>query len=496
MVQATIFLWASLAQDSQPHTAPFFQLQRSTPAPQTGEESQRATLGYLHTGIDGSRESPEQVVILAFVAAAALFSYVSGSAVSHAWETILAAHTWTILGLMLVALIVGHLTSRAKFFVRKSQDNRLEVEKLYEFTRNTCLLDLHQKPGPQLAALAQSIFDVEAVAIFDADLNEVYRVGEWFADSEGMVRNVYVFETVRDDRETGLIRRVLRMGNLPIGALLLRGATSELTSNAIASLIAITFDRYHALAKETRIENARQAEQLRTTVLDSLAHAYKTPLTAIQAASSGLAEMGGLTLSQTGLVSLIGEQAELLNTLTTRLLKTARLEAHDLSLHGESIAIAPLIEDVVASVREQLTSISVKVLLAREDLFVFGDRRLLEAMLTQFVDNAGKYAGAGTTVTIEAAEESSAVVLSVHNVGPVIPREDQERVFDRYFRSSIPANKAPGTGIGLSIAKHAVQAHGGEVWVTSDQYHGTTFFASLPVTGSSLPVTLEGVQGS
>lgn len=421
----------------------------------------------------------EQAVSLA--PAAFLFEYAIRSALSHAWRNILVPNTWTLLSLVLVALVVGHLTSRASFFLRKSQANRLEAEKLYEFTRNTSLLDLHQKPGPQLVELVQSIFDVEAVAIFDADLNEVYRVGEWFADSENMVRNVYVFETVRDDRETGLARRVLRMGNLPIGAMLLRGNTSELTSNAIASLTAITFDRYHALANETRIENSRQAEQLRTTVLDSLAHAYKTPLTAIQAASSGLTEMGGLTASQAGLASLISEQTELLNTLTTRLLKTARLEAHDLTLHSEPIAIAPLIEDVVANARKELTSISVRVSLSREDLSVVGDRSLLEAMLTQFVDNAGKYADVGTEVTIEAAEESAAIVLSVNNVGSVIEQEDRERVFDRYFRSTSAENTTPGTGIGLSIARYAAQAHGGDVWVTSDQRHGTTFFASLPV---------------
>ena len=419
---------------------------------------------------------------MSMASAVFLDGYSLGASIARAWQTLLGGHAWTLLALTLVALVVGHLTSRASFFVRKSQDNREEAEKLYEFTHNTSLLDLHQKPGPQLAALVQSLFDVEAVAIFDADLNEVYRVGQWFGNAENTVRNIYFFETVRSDRETGEIRRVLRIGNLPIGALLMRGGTSDLTSNVIASLIAITFDRYHALANETRIETARQAEQLRTTVLDSLAHAYKTPLTAIQAASSGLVEMGGLSATQTALVSLISEQSELLNTLTTRLLKTARLEAHDLTLHSESVAIAPLIEDVVASARENLTSISVKVALSREDLSVVGDRNLLEAMLTQFLDNAGKYAGPGTVVTIEAEEHPSSVVLSVNNLGPVIPPAERERVFDRYFRSSSQANTAAGTGIGLSIAKYAAQAHGGDVWVTSDQRHGTTFFASLPLT--------------
>jgi signal transduction histidine kinase len=74
------------------------------------------------------------------------------------------------------------------------------------------------------------------------------------------------------------------------------------------------------------------------------------------------------------------------------------------------------------------------------------------------------------------------VVLSVHNYGPVISAADCERIFDRYFRCVTSASQVPGTGIGLSVAKYAAHAHGGDVWVTSNSDSGTTFFASLPIT--------------
>lgn len=399
---------------------------------------------------------------------------------------------WLILiGLVFVALVVGHLSSRATFHVKRAQAHRTELEKLFVFVQNIMHLDPHRKPGPQLASLVQSIFNLEAVAILDADLQEVYRAGEWFDGFENMVRNVYFFETVHDDLKTGLVRRVLRMGNLPIGALVLRGEPGGLTTDAIASLIAMTFDRYHAFANESRTERARQTEQLRTTVLDSLAHAYKTPLTAIRAASTGLNEMGSLTPAQSGLVALIDEQSGLLNQLTTRLLKTARLEAQELALHCEQVAVLPLLEDVAASMRDRLASISVKTVVARDDLSLFCDRNLLMALLTQYLENAGKYAVAGTTVTVRAAEQPGEVVFSVHNLGSAIPASEHERIFDRYFRSSISANKAPGTGIGLSIAKRTAQAQGGSVWVTSDSEHGTTFFASLPSVSPASPNSKE-----
>jgi two-component system sensor histidine kinase KdpD len=122
-----------------------------------------------------------------------------------------------------------------------------------------------------------------------------------------------------------------------------------LTADAIAAIIAITFDRYHAFANESRIESARQAELLRTTVLDSLAHDYKTPLTAIEAASSGLTAMGKLSPAQAGLVVLIEGQAAQLAQLTNQLLMTARLETSDLVPRMAVVSIAPLIDDVVAS---------------------------------------------------------------------------------------------------------------------------------------------------
>lgn len=355
-----------------------------------------------------------------------------------------------------------------------------ELNALCQLISGTTQLDLHRKPGPQLAERIRVALKLEAVAIFDADREEIYQAGSWWLGVENQIRNVYIFETARDDRFTGQRRRVLRIGGLPIGALLLRGEASAEAVDAVASLVAITFDRYHSMANEMRIESARRVEQLRTTVLDHLAHAYKTPLTAIRAASSGLAELGNFTPAQDTLLSLIDEQTQLLDQLTTRLLQTARLEADDLTPALERISISRLIEEAVAEVREHLNAMQVRIAVDPEDLSLCGDRSLLRSMLTQFIDNAGKYAYGDTTVTISASRKDGTVVMSVHNFGPVIPTAEQEHIFDRYFRASGASKAASGTGIGLSIARRAAQAHGGDVWVTSNAEQGTTFYASLP----------------
>jgi len=327
------------------------------------------------------------------------------------------------------------------------------------------------------------IFQLESVAIFDVDLDEIYQAGDPFESLPDTLRNICIFGRISDDAETGISHRVLLMGDLPIGALLLRGETHGETATTLASLIAITFDRYHALANESRTESARQAEQLRTTVLDSLAHAYKTPLTAISAASEGLSALGKLSPAQTNLVALIDEQTRALTQLTTRLLKTSKLDATQMTPHIEKVAILPLIEDVVASLADQLTNLTVNIALSRDDLTLMCDRGLMIALLTQFVDNAAKYGDIGSVATIRAAEHATEVILSVHSFGPVIPAADIDRVFDRFFRSSVSESVVPGTGIGLSVAKRSAQAHGGHVWATSSADKGTAFYASIPQQG-------------
>jgi two-component system sensor histidine kinase KdpD len=381
---------------------------------------------------------------------------------------------------------------RALRAARPKASSTAEMHALHEFTRSTLQMNLSVKPGPQLAGQLHKLFSLEAVAIFDADLHEVYQAGKWAADPSELAQNVYHFETSDDDRHTGLSRRVLRLGAVPIGSVVARGELSPLAGNAAAAVIAITFDRYRATANESRIEAEREAESLRATVLDSLAHAYKTPLTAIRAASSGLAEMGRLSPAQAELVALIDEQASLLSELTTQLLTTASLEAGDAAgsantVRVERVEAAALIEEVIAGLGERSAGAPISIELAPPGLEMACDRRLVSMLLTQYLDNACKYSDADSAVTVRVALAESEILISVHSFGAVIPVADRERIFDRYYRSAASATRAAGTGIGLSIAKRAALAHGGAVWVASDEAQGTTFFAAIPAPSEMPP---------
>ena len=377
------------------------------------------------------------------------------------------------------ALIVSRLSAREKRNARDAEDQRRSVGMLYELSRKTQQLDLRKPPGPQLLQLVRDVFTVDAIAIFDADLETFDAVGSFLSDAQEMARNTCYFEVNQDNDELGLSRRVLWLGTMPIGALLIGGRFNPLTVNAIASLISITFDRYRSFASETRTAAAHQSEQLRTTVLDGLAHAFKTPLTAIRTASSGLIELGGLKPPQADLAALIDEQAILLNSLTSRLLQTARLEAGQVTLRKQTVCIADLIQEVAAEQSDKLGDHRVQISISDKSLAAQGDRELLAAIVTQFVDNAAKYSTPGSSIKISAHESASDVLIAVHNRGPLIRQQDRERIFERYYRCEDTRHQAPGTGIGLSIAKRAAEAHNGHVWVISDEQEGTTFFLSI-----------------
>jgi two-component system sensor histidine kinase KdpD len=146
-------------------------------------------------------------------------------------------------------------------------------------------------------------------------------------------------------------KRVLRLGTRPVGALYIAGSSpqSQLdprSVDAIASLSAIALERAHSFIAESNAEAGKRSEQLRSTVLDGLAHAFKTPLATIQSASSGLLEINRLECPEGELVSLIDEQATRLATLTNQVLQTAKLDEGYLEVDHERICLDQLFASV------------------------------------------------------------------------------------------------------------------------------------------------------
>jgi two-component system sensor histidine kinase KdpD len=395
--------------------------------------------------------------------------------------TIADPQNWVALGTFEVAaLTVSRLSARVQGHAREEARQRARAEKLYELSRRILFVDRRSMVGPQIVPLIREVFQLDSVALFDAMAARVDATGSRAGDLEQLARNAYFQDNtlVGDDAQTWA--EALRLGSKPIGAIALRGRNSRLTIVPVASLAAIALERARSFEKESLAEAARQTEQLRTAVLDGLAHAFKTPLTAIRTASSGLLEAGQLSGDDRELAALIDEQAEHLNRLTTELLQMARIDASEVRLHRERVPVMALLEDVLQRYREQLHGRSIELPESASELEVYGDREILATALEQFIDNALRYSTPGTPISVRAEQNLGEIVIAIHNEGPPIRPADRDRIFERFYRAEETRHRAPGTGLGLSIARKAAEAHGGRTWVVSEERAGTTFYFALP----------------
>jgi two-component system, OmpR family, sensor histidine kinase KdpD len=378
------------------------------------------------------------------------------------------------------ALVISRLSSRERQRTREVETHRKQMEQLYDLSRATASLNMRQPLGPQLAYLILQSFNFEDVSIFDAINGRLDHAGTWSGEESEAARTAYLLDKNNDNYEARTTTRVLRTGSSLVGALTLHGDVSGMLTDALASLVAMTFERARSLEKETRAESAHQSEKLRGAVLDALAHAFKTPLTVIRVASAGLLEAGGLPPDRVELASLIDGESMRLSQLCDRLLQTAKLEAEKVRLKWEEIDIAKLVEEVKEELAELLKGHPLEVSVPSGVASVSGDKELLATVLGQYLDNAAKYSNPHTQIDISVRDSATELVVAVHSFGPVIPIEDRERVFERFYRCPEANTRALGTGVGLSIVKKAAEAHHGHVWVISAESEGTTFFLSLP----------------
>lgn len=391
------------------------------------------------------------------------------------------SHDWVALATFeSVALLVSRLSDQANRHAEEAELHRSHLQRLYELSQNILLLDFQEPIEPRLAVLIQRALSTKGVALWNAYDLRLSEAGVCeFAEDE--VHSTLYTETNEDNEITGISRRVLRSGTRPIGALLIYGHAADAASvNAAVSLVAIAMERARSFAAESSAEAAKQSEQLRAAVLDALAHAFKTPLTVIQTSSSGLLEMNTLASTEKRLVTLIDRQSKHLAEITTRLLRTAKFDTASLKLKLQDIDLAELVRESVAESRGQFVLPVVNVTRTGERAMAFADKSLLKMALVQLLDNAANYGEAGASIVIDVREQESESMISVHNEGSFIPPEERERIFKRFYRSPGSAHKASGTGIGLSVVKHVVEAHQGRVSVTSEPDEGTTFIVAIP----------------
>jgi len=261
--------------------------------------------------------------------------------------------------------------------------------------------------------------------------------------------------------------------------------------SALANLINLVLDRANSGEERTRIEASKRGEELRNTVLNALAHNFKTPLTSIKAAASVLRESNTLTAAMDReLAVVIDEEADRLDLLIRESLNLARIEAHKENPRVETCAVASIVEAVQNRVARYLGGRALIADIPDDLPSLTGDRFLFEQMLMQVVDNAWKYSRPDSRIEISASYKDGAVLLMVRNEGFPIPDDERARIFVKFYRGAANRSQVEGTGLGLPIARAIAEAHGGKIWLDSAQ-SGPVFRFSLPVLGVSSAATAE-----
>ncbi len=232
------------------------------------------------------------------------------------------------------------------------------------------------------------------------------------------------------------------------------------------------------------ISELRRLERVRRDFVANVSHELKTPLTAIQGSVETL--LGGAledAQNRREFLEIIRDHTVRLGRLTDDLLKLSLIEAGRLELEYDTISVSDLIAPCVETTRLKANQkqLTLEVECAANLPPVRGDESRLREVMQNLLDNAVQYTPSGGRITVRAAAVDRQVMIAVTDTGIGIPRAEQEKIFERFYRvDAVRSREVGGTGLGLSIAKHLVEAHGGRIEVESEVGLGSTFSVFLP----------------
>ncbi len=238
----------------------------------------------------------------------------------------------------------------------------------------------------------------------------------------------------------------------------------ERALTAMLEQTAIAIDRSLLVGEAVRSAALEQNEKLRTTLLSSLSHDLRTPLSSITGAVTTLRQLGDRMqpADRQDLLASIEEEAARLSRFVANLLDMSRLESGAIKVRRDFLDSAEIIRTAVERCKKVFPNMRIETSLAPRLPFIRGDAGLLEQVLFNLLDNAHKYGG-DTGVTVHARQEGQEVVISVTDEGPGIKAADLDRIFEKFYRGGRTDGRKAGTGLGLSICKGLVEAMGGRI---------------------------------
>jgi signal transduction histidine kinase len=224
----------------------------------------------------------------------------------------------------------------------------------------------------------------------------------------------------------------------------------------------------------------RRVDQLKRDFIALSAHELRAPL-AILLGYAKILEGEAIGPTQER-AQIIVAQAWRLKDLVDAILMLQQIDAGEVTLHMEPIAIRQVLQSVVEERGKEIGGKALDVQLhAAGDMMVYADRERLALILNHLLSNSIKFSPAKGTITISACADVTCVATSIHDEGVGIPDEEQSHIFDRFYQVGDALTRHHnGLGLGLAVAKAIVELHHGRIWVESTSYEGSTFHFSLP----------------
>lgn len=269
---------------------------------------------------------------------------------------------------------------------------------------------------------------------------------------------------------------------------------------AIASSVAELTAKNRSL--EAAVDRLRAADRVKSNFLATMSHELRTPLTSVIGYSEMLLEglAGALTPEQRDYVNTILGKADQLLQLITSVLDMSRAEGQSGVVDVAPVAMAELVDSVVASFAPQAAKRSVRIVQEVAAVRALGDRRQIRQVVWNLVSNAVKFAADGTDVVVAVhigplvpvgsgtrPDLRIGIHVEVRDQGIGISRDQLAHIFEPFFQVDSSSTRVyGGTGLGLALAKAYVEAHGGRIWVDSTPGQGSTFVASFPAVAADL----------
>jgi two-component system sensor histidine kinase KdpD len=249
-----------------------------------------------------------------------------------------------------------------------------------------------------------------------------------------------------------------------------------------------------AIERATLAEAAQKArlqietEQLRNSLLSSVSHDLRTPLAVITGSAATLADTELDEPTRAELLATIQEEGHRLNRLVRNLLDMTRLQAGALVVKKEWQAVEEVIGSALTRLEDRLGARPVDTQVPHDLPMAPFDSILLEQVLVNLLENAIKYTPEGSPLEIAARSVPDAIEIAVSDRGPGVAPEDVERVFEKFYRAG---EGRGGVGLGLTICRGIVTAHGGRLWVENRPGGGASFRFTIPLQGTAPQVPAD-----